>query len=61
MIFENAIQTNQYQKKKIKTMSVSVQIDNIKETICHIMLSIRSQTKCVHFYCLWIAYSLSNQ
>ena len=42
-------------------MSVSVQEDNIKETICHIMLSIKTQTKYIHFYCLCIAYSLSNQ
>ena len=55
------IQTKQYQTKKTKTMSVSVQVDNIKETICHIMLSIKTQTKYIHFYCLCIAYSLSNQ
>ena len=48
-------------KKKTKTMSVSVQVDNIKETICHIMLSIKTQTKYIYFYCLCIAYSLSNQ
>ena len=48
-------------KKKTKTMSVSVQVDNIKETICHIMLSIETQTKYIHSYCLCITYSLSNQ
>ena len=60
MVLENAIQTKQYQKKT-KTMSVSVQVDNIKKTICHFMQSIKTQTKYIHFYCLCIAYNLSNQ
>ena len=36
MILENAY-TDEAIPKKTKTMSVSVQVDNIKETICHIM------------------------
>ena len=62
MVLENAYTDKAIpKKKKTKTMSVSVQVDNIKETICHIMLSIKTQTKYIHFYCLCIAYSLSNQ
>ena len=68
------IQTKQYPPKKNqnyvcfsasrKRLSVALcfsKVDNIKETICHIMLSIKTQTKYFHFYCLCIAYSLSNQ
>ena len=61
MVLENAYTDKAIPKKKTKTMSVSVHVDNIKETICHIMLSIKTQTKYIHFYCLCIAYSLSNQ
>ena len=62
MVLENAYTDEAIpKKKKTKRMSVSVQVDNIKETICHIMLSIKTQTKYIHFYCLCIAYSLSNQ
>ena len=60
MVLENAY-TDEAIPKKTKTMSVSVQVDNIKETMCHIMLSVKTQTKYIHFYCLCIAYSLSNQ
>ena len=49
MVLENAIQRKQYQKKKTKTMSVLVQVDNIKETICHIMQSIKTQNKIYSF------------
>ena len=38
MVLENAYTDEAIpKKKKAKTMSVSVQVDNIKETICHIM------------------------
>ena len=61
MVLKNAYTDEAIPKKKTKTMSVSVQVDNIKETICHIMLCIKTQTKYIHFYCPCIAYSLSNQ
>ena len=61
MVLENAYTDVAIPKKKTITMSVPLQVDNIKETICHIMLSIKTQTKYIHFYCLCIACSLSNQ
>ena len=49
MVLENAYTDKAIPKKKTKTMSVSVQVDNIKETICHIMLSIKTQNKIYSF------------
>ena len=44
MVLENAYTDEAIPKKKTKTMSVSVQVDNIKETICHIMFQCKYTT-----------------